>query len=255
MDSTNKLSQMKKIFLSLGVVLIMFGCGADQSIGPDFNGGPVSQGGSTAKFTISGNYLYAIDNINLTTFDISDEKEIILLHKLTLNTIQLETIFPYGDELYLGSTTGVLIVSIATPSRPEFLSEYQHVLSCDPVVTDGAYAYVTLRSGNNCGQVDDELQVIDLADIMNPQIVARHALESPRGLALNGEILYVCDAGIKAFDVSDLNDIKLVSQISGIPANDVLYYNNQILVTADNGFYQYNVTDKTNFTEIGHFAY
>jgi hypothetical protein len=110
MDSTIKLSKMKKIFLSLGVLLIMFGCGADQSIGPDFNGGPVSQGGSTAKFTISGNYLYAIDNINLTTFDISDETEIVLLHKLTLNTIQLETIFPYGDELYLGSTTGVLIV-------------------------------------------------------------------------------------------------------------------------------------------------
>lgn len=246
---------MKKISVYLGALLFSVACTSNLSVNPDGGIGPFSEGGSTAKFTISGNYLYAIDTRNLTTFDISDEEEIVLLHKLTLNTIQLETIFPYGDELYLGSTTGVLIVSIATPSRPEFISEYQHVLSCDPVVTNGEYAYVTLRSGNNCGQVDDELQVIDLADIRNPNIVARHALESPRGLALNGEILYVCDAGIKAFDVSDLDNIRLVSQIPGIPANDVLYYNNQILVTADNGFYQFNVTNKTTFTEIGHFAY
>ena len=255
MDSTLTLNQMKQISLYLGLVLLTVACTTNQSISPDSGIGPVSQGGSTAKFTISGNFLYAIDATTLTTFDISDKEEIVLLHKLTLNTIQLETIFPYGSELYLGSTTGVLIVSIANPSRPEFISEYQHVLSCDPVVTNGEYAYVTLRSGNNCGQVDDELQVIDLADKLNPEIVARHDMVSPKGLALNGEILYVCDAGIKAFDVSDLNNIRLVSQIPGIPANDVLYYNNQILVTADNGFYQYNVTDKTIFTEIGHFAY
>ena len=246
---------MKKISIYLGALLFSVACTGNLSVSPDGGIGPLSEGGSTAKFTISGNYLYTIDTRNLTTFDISDEEEIVLLHKLTLNTIQLETIFPFGDELYLGSTTGVLIVSIATPSRPEFISEYQHVLSCDPVVTNGEYAYVTLRSGNNCGQVDDELQVIDLADIRNPNIVARHRLESPRGLALNGEILYVCDAGIKAFDVSDLDNIRLVSQIPGIPANDVLYYNNQILVTADNCFYQFNVTNKTTFTEIGHFAY
>lgn len=234
---------------------MIIGCDQNANFGPDGFILGTSEGGSTAKFAISGNYLYSIDNTTLSTFDISDETEIQFLNKIRLNTIQLETIFPYGDQLYLGSTTGVLIISLADPAAPAFLSEYQHVLSCDPVVTNGEHAFVTLRSGNNCGQVDDELQVIDLTNILNPQIVGSYPLSSPRGLALNGNILYVCDDGIKVFDVSDVTNVQLINQIPNIPANDVIYYNNQILVTADNGFYQFNVVDHSNFVNIGHFEY
>lgn len=246
---------MKKILLYLVLGLFFTSCGYESGIGPNVIGGGISQGGSTAKFAISGNYLYSIDNTNLSTFDISNESEIRFLNKIPLNARKLETIFPYAEQLYLGSTTGVLIISISNPAVPVFLSEYQHVLSCDPVVTNGAYAYVTLRSGDFCGQVDDELQVIDLADIRNPQIVARHSLTSPRGLALNGGILYVCDDGIKVFDISDVANIRQINHIPNIPANDVIYYNNQILVTAENGFYQFNVSDNLAFLEIGHYAY
>ena len=246
---------MKKVLFYLVCSICVMGCSYDSGVGPSVIGGVISQGGSTAKFAISGNYLYSIDNTTLSTFDISNETEIVFLNKISLNAIQLETIFPYGDQLYLGSTTGVLILSISNPAMPKFISEYQHVVSCDPVVTNGSYAFVTLRSGNNCGQVEDELQVIDLADMLSPQIVNRYSLTSPRGLALNGDILYVCDAGIKVFDVSDVTDVRLVNHLTGSPANDVLYYNNQILVTAENGFYQYNVIDNINFSEIGHFFY
>jgi hypothetical protein len=214
-----------------------------------------SQGGSTTKFTVSGDYLYFIDNLTLSTFDIRDESEIRLVNKLKLNTIQLETIFPFGDKLYLGSTTGVLILDISTPAKPVFLSEYQHVVSCDPVVTDGTYAYVTLRSGNRCGQVDDELQIIDLANIYNPQVINRYSLSSPRGLAINGNILYVCDDGIKILDVSDVNNIQQLNHLQNIPANDVIYHKNQILVTADNGFYQFDVQDARDVNQIGQYTY
>jgi hypothetical protein len=245
---------MKSRLYYLIFLLFLTSCSYDSGIGPSvFNG--ISQGGSTAKFAISGDYLYAIDNTTLSTFDISDETEIRFLNKIALNAIQLETIFPYGDQLYLGSTTGVLIINISNPALPVFLSEYQHIVSCDPVVTNGSYAYVTLRSGNNCGQVDDELQIIDLANILDPQIVASYPLTSPKGLALNGDILYVCDAGIKVFDVSDVTNIREINHIPNIPANDVIYYNNQILVTAETGFYQFNVADNLNFSQIGYYSY
>jgi len=80
-------------------------------------------------------------------------------------------------------------------------------------------------------------------------------LTSPRGLAINGTCLYICDDGLKVLDVSDHNNIREINHIPDIPANDVIYYNNQLLVTADDGFYQYNVSDCGNITSLGHFVY
>ncbi|MCF6360077.1 MAG: hypothetical protein L3J29_04865 [Cyclobacteriaceae bacterium] len=217
--------------------------------------GSFSRGGSTAKFSTSGNYLYVIDQVTLFTYDVGNENEIVFKHRLELNTNLLETIFPFGDYLFLGSTTGVLILDISDPGLPKFISEYQHVLSCDPVVTDGDYAYVTLRSGNFCGQTDDELQILDLSDINSPKLILQYALTSPKGLTINNNILYVCDEGIRIFDVSNKSNIQELSFIPNIPANDVIYYNNQLLVTADNGFYQFDVTDITNVKQIGQFTF
>lgn len=247
---------MKTILSILVASVLLFSCTLDSGISPADNfSNPASLGGSIASFTIQDNYLYTIDRSSLSTYDISDESEIIFVHKLELEVAQLETIFPYGNELYLGSTTGVLIIDISTPSTPRFLSEFQHVLACDPVVTNGEFAYVTLRSGNTCGQTQNELQVLDLANILDPQLVTTYSMSNPRGLALNGGILYVCDDGIKVLDISNHENITLLNHISGIPANDVLFYQNQILVTAENGFYQYNVTNGTEFSLLGHFVY
>ena len=217
--------------------------------------GSVSRGGSTAKFATSGNNLYVIDQATLLTYNVGNENEIIFQHKLELNTNLLETIFPFGSYLFLGSTTGVLIIDISNPGLPKFVSDYQHVLSCDPVVTDGDYAYVTLRSGNFCGQSDDELQILDLSNINSPELIVQYALTSPKGLAINNDILYVCDEGIRIFDVSNKLDIRELNFIANIPANDVIYHNNQLLVTADNGFYQFDVTDATNVKQIGQFTF
>lgn len=247
---------MKKYihYIVLLVLILLMGCYKDANIAPSEDIG-TSQGGSTAKFTVSGNYLYIIDDFSLSAYDISSESEIVFKSNIGLPANQLETIFPYGSYLYIGTTTGVLIVDISTPSSPRYLSEYQHIVSCDPVVTDGTYAYVTLRSGNTCGQNSDELQIIDFSDINNPLLVSTYSLTSPKGLAVNGNTLFVCDDGIRILDVSDKNNVSQLNHVSGIPANDVIFYNNQLLVTADDGFYQYNVADVNNVTQIGQFSF
>ncbi len=248
---------MKTLYTLLITACIgLVGCTGDSDNATIFrDGGSISQGGSTAKFATFDNHLYVIDQTVLNTYDISNENEIIFVHSLVLNTIQLETIFSFGDKLFLGSTTGVLIIDISNPALPRFLSDYQHVLSCDPVVTDGDFAYVTLRSGNFCGQSDDELQILDLSDINNPNLIASYGLTSPKGLAINNNTLYVCDEGIRILDVTDKNNITEINFVANIPANDVIYYNNQILVTADDGFYQFDVSDTTDVKQIGQFNF
>jgi len=47
----------------------------------------------------------------------------------------------------------------------------------------------------------------------------------------------------------------LLSKLNDIPANDAIYFNNQLLVTADDGFYQFNVVNGVDLLPLGHFVY
>ena len=244
---------MKKI---IGILLAVFivGCEGDGSM--SFNdSGNFSMGGSTARFTISGEYLYTLDFNKLTTFHLQSDKEVVLVNEQEVWRNDMETIFPSNGYLFIGSTTGVLIYSLRNPARPEKISEFNHVVSCDPVVVQGNFAYSTLRGGNRCGQNFNQLDIIDVSNIYDPRLVTSYTLTSPKGLAINNSCLYVCDDGIKVLDVSDHNNIRVIKHLPGIPANDVIFFNNQLLVTADDGFYQYNVTDCGTLTPLGHFDY
>lgn len=240
--------------LSILIILVAFGCEiGSMDTAPE--SGNISMGGSTARFTISGDYLYTLDFNTLTTFHLKSESEVVMVDEQTIWWNEMETIFPYGDYLFIGSTTGVLILSLADPARPTEISQFSHVVSCDPVVVEGNFAYSTLRGGNRCGQNFNQLDIISVSNITNPQLVNSYPLTSPKGLAINSGCLYVCDDGIKVLDVSNPFNIELITHITDIPANDVIFFNNQLLVTADDGFYQYNVSACGTLTELGHFDY
>ncbi|MGV7225168.1 MAG: LVIVD repeat-containing protein [Nitrospinales bacterium] len=207
----------------------------------------VSKGGSTARFAIKDNHLYSVDNEHLSTFDISSENESVLLEKQHIGW-GAETIFPFGDFLFLGTQTGVMIFDVSNPATPRFISEYNHIVACDPVVTNGVHAFLTLRTGTNCWRTVNELQVLDVQNINNPEFLCSFPLTNPRGLAIHDNYLYVCDDGVKVFDISDVCNIVEVYHIPDIPANDVIYHRDYLLVTADNGFYQFRASDLTQLS-------
>lgn len=246
---------MKKInYHILFILVILSSCSSDSflpsSASSDMSSG-ISQGGSTAKFAINKNFLYVVDSERLSTFDISNENESVLLERSNVGW-GVETIFPFGDLLFLGSQSGVSIFDISDGARPVFISNYEHIVSCDPVVSDGEFAYLTLRTGTNCGRPINELHILDLSDITNPVLINAFSLTNPKGLAIHNNILYVCDDGIKVFDVSNKYDISVIAHIPDIPANDVIFHRNQLLVTADNGFYQFNSSD---FAQLSFYSF
>ena len=53
-------------------------------------------GGSTARFTIAGNYLYVVDHLSLKAFDISSNTTPVFKSKTEIG-INVETIFPFHD--------------------------------------------------------------------------------------------------------------------------------------------------------------
>jgi len=46
--------------------------------------------------------------------------------------------------MYVGTSSGIHILSLSEPSVPILKSTYRHITACDPVVVQGNRAYVAL---------------------------------------------------------------------------------------------------------------
>ncbi|SHI96097.1 LVIVD repeat-containing protein [Algibacter luteus] len=213
-----------------------------------FNDGMVSSqaesstgtGGSLARFQIVDNYLYTVGNYEMAIFNIQNLEEPFLVNTQYAGW-NIETMFQAEGYLYLGSTNGMYIYNLKNPSAPEYVSEFTHWEGCDPVVVNGDYAYLTLRGGNLCGQLESVLEVIDISNKSNPTLSARYDLENPYGLGIRNNMLYVCDgtAGLKLFELETPKYLKLVNTLGDIQATDVIPLENNLIMIGGNTLYQY----------------
>ncbi len=224
--------------IPLLVFFLLIGCKSDSDSSTSSDTG---QGGSTARFTIINDYLYTVNENSLRVFDITLPESPNFNVDVPIG-FGIETIFPYKNNLFIGSQTGMYIYDLTNPKVPSLLSTYRHVYSCDPVVVQGNYAYVTLRSGNTrCRRGSNELQIIDISNLSLPKLVQSYPMSNPKGLGVDGNNLFICDNGIKIYDIS-VTPIQLKTKFS-ISANDLIPFDNKLLVIGDDGFYQYKYTD------------
>jgi hypothetical protein len=206
-------------------------------------------GGSMARFTIAGNTLYVVDNSSLRVFGIAGS---ITPMGTTSVGRNIETIFPYGNHLFIGSTNGMFIYNISNPVSPAYVSTYIHGTACDPVVVDGHYAYITLRSGTPCNTDFNQLEVVDIQDMANPTLKHTVQMNNPHGLGKDGNTLFICDgtAGLKVFDATSPENISTtpVMTAGNIQATDVIPFNNRLMMIGADGLYQYDYTNIENIT-------
>ena len=227
-ERRKKVDNTIDIALDDGVVL---SAGAESTTGT---------GGSLARFQIVDNYLYTVGNYEMAIFNIQNLAEPVLSNTQYAGW-NIETMFQAEGYLYLGSTNGMYIYNLVNPSSPEFVSDFTHWEGCDPVVVDGDYAYLTLRGGNLCGQLESVLEVIDISDKTNPTLAARYNLENPYGLGIKNNMLYVCDgtAGLKLFERETSEDLRLVNSLKDIQAKDVIPLEKSLIMIGGNTLYQY----------------
>lgn len=215
------------------------------SMSKDDTGSEVNSGqaGSLARFTVVGNYLYTVDPYKLHTISLADKE-----HPQKVSATDLgfytETIFPYNDALLLGTDNGMFVFNITNPAQPAQKTFFQHVRSCDPVVAQNGYAYLTLNTANQrCFNGQNQLQIIDISNLSNPYLVKSMDMGAPKGLDINNDTLLVCDKGIVAYDVSNKQSpVELFHEWGigdNVIFNDVIWYNSTILAIASNGLHQY----------------
>jgi len=242
-----------KTYLTVILLTLLSACDVailrdDLSYGYDY-GTSQSIGGSLASFTISGNYLYTISQGQLLSYDISAPKNAITVSQAYVKDASgyplnnLETIFPYEDYLCLGATDGMYIIDVSDPAEPQYVSQYAHVNSCDPVVVQDSLAYVTMRDGNQCGQSVNELHVIDISEVYAPKALATYTMENPYGLGIDGDILFICDNDkLKVFDANDPENISLVEVFDGLSATDVIPFDTVLIVLGNGELNQFSYT-------------
>ena len=199
-------------------------------------------GGSMARFALYDKYLYAVTNSNMALFDIGQPGNPTKTTTVTLGW-GIETIFPYGKNLFIGSTTGMHIYDNSNPALPVRLSTFQHAMRCDPVVVDGDYASVTLQAGNLCGGATSQLDVVDLKNLRAPTLVKSYPMEKPYGLGVDGKTLFVCDNGLKTFNAANPLSLSQVQHFKNMNAYDVIPLNGTLLLIGKDGFYQYDYSD------------
>ena len=203
-------------------------------------GAATVKSGSLARFVVHRDHMYAIDQADLKVYEATPEGSLRFASSTPVSGVA-ETLFPYEDLLFIGTRTGMLVYSLIDPVYPEFLGEAAHVYSCDPVVVQNDVAYVTLRSGSTCRRGDNALFVFDVSNPTAPREVARRPMQSPRGLGVDGAILFVADAreGLVVYDVHKPGHPRRVGSVPSISGYDVIADGGILYVSADSGLYQY----------------
>jgi hypothetical protein len=195
-----------------------------------------SKGGSMACFTMTDSYLYALTPTAIQAFNVDNPKRIEQTGEPTkIFGDNFETIFSNGKNLFVGGQGGMYIFGMDDPTAPNQVGDYQHVQSCDPVVVEGDYAYVTLRNGNICGRSQEinRLEIVDISNPSAPRKVSTNKLGHPHGLAVDNGIVFVCDGqnGLKVLDASNprhvsriktYDDISTTYDIINIPEKKLL---------------------------------
>jgi len=212
-------------------------------------------GGSMARFITYDDYLYALESTyKLKCIDISNTDQVEVKGEQYLWG-NVETVFIADQYLYVGTSGGMHILSLDEPMSPNLLSTYQHITACDPVVVEGDWAYVTLRSGNNCGGNQNLLEVINISDKYAPVREASFGMKGPYGLGIDNKVLFVCEGeyGLKVFDATDVHSLAQhkIAEFPDIHAYDVIPLGAFLLMIGDDGFQLYDYSDLENIHLLG----
>ena len=245
---------MKNYLFFLFIIIVAFSC-SKSSLGDSSNAGSQGKSGSIARMTIYNNFLYTVDHSKLKVFDIGNAENMQEVSQQNVG-FNIETIFPYNGKLFIGSSNALFIYDISNPTKPVKQGEAAHFRACDPVVTDGEFAYVTLRNNNvRCGGSQNILNIYDIkgGNILFPKIIASLNLPQPYGLSVLNNTVYVClgEKGLAIVDVTDKtkpNTIKVLNL--GKSYTDVIAYDNTLVAYVQGGIAIFDITDRNNPIQV-----
>ena len=206
---------------------------------------PSGTAGSMARFAAVNNYMYAVTTSSLNVIDITSTANPLFVQRKNIGW-GIETIFPYNNKLYIGAGSSMSVYDLQDPVNPQQSLWSGHWCSHDPIVADDNYAYVTLHAANFCGSQINELDIYSLTGAGNQPPLKTYPLTNPQGLSKDGNLLFVCDNGLKIYDATNVKDLKLLKHLQDLTTYDVIAFGGIAYTVAKEGLFQYNYTDSQN---------
>ena len=196
-------------------------------------------GGSMARFALADDRLYTVDYSDLKIFKTTVPESPEYVGEQHIGGWNIETIYPFKDRLFIGSMQGMYIYDITNKDAPKQTGKFEHARVCDPVITDGINAYVTLRGGSLCGGFTNQLDVVDVRNIYAPSLIKSYPMDNPHGLSKDGDLLIICDGakGLRFLDAKDPENITQISELGGMESFDVIAMDGTAFVSAKDGLY------------------
>ncbi len=241
---------MKNYFLLIIIAIFILSSCSKDGAAVDSQSSGNSTGGSMARFTLVGNYLYTINNQYLKTFNVSNPGNPTLESTVNVGP-DIETIFPFKGNLFIGSNQTLYVYSLSNPAKPSSNSATNYVVpfrASDPVVANDTLAYSSLR---NTGTTGGTLTIMNIRNVQLPVVLNRIALStSPYGLGLIDTALYLCEsnAGLKVYSLkANATSPTVRKTISdGETYYDVIPSGNLLYTWIAGGNSIFNIADRMN---------
>ena len=225
---------------------------------PDVN----ALSGSYANLIAVGDFLYVIGETELITFNQKEDNTLEEIDRQELG-LDLESLYYRSGVLFVGSSQRMYILALSPEFIPELQSRTQYsdlssLRPCDPIVADAEVAYVSLSSSV---QVDDDgcgtelvnlVRAYDITDLNAPLQISEVDMENPKGMALDGNLLFVCESenGLKVLDVTDPRNPTLIHHFDGFETRDAVATGTSVIIVGPNNLYEYDYTNKQDINLI-----
>lgn len=213
------------------------------------------KGGSMSRFAVKDDYMYVVTPTQMIVYNASSCESPSRMNTLDLELWggEAEMIFSMDNLLMIGSTSSMMIYDATDPVRPDYLSNFQHVTACDPVVAKDGYAYVTLRGGDDraCGDgFSNQLDVLNISEPRYPFLVQSFPMTAPAGLGLDADMLFIADgaSGLRVFDATNPEKVGN-NQLANFPSMegyDVIPNEGVLIMVGKDGIAQYDYADPKN---------
>ncbi|HRH23660.1 MAG TPA: hypothetical protein PK295_03445, partial [Candidatus Magasanikbacteria bacterium] len=195
------------------------------------------------SIAVSGKYAYLVSNANLSTVDISNPKNPVLLSNTVSSTAfnVAQSIYISGKYAYitnggfLSSVGGLRIVDISNPQVPVVKGAVSStsLAGAQDVYVSGRYAYVTAKT-------DDSLRIIDISSSTAPTIVGglqdSTNLNLPSSVYVSGKYAFVtAEDSLRIIDISSSTLPVMVTGLTSVlGTGDVFIAGKYAYVTAYN---------------------
>lgn len=202
-------------------------------------------------------HVYVIGKRELSVFSSNGSFEMISQEQTHWG--EMETVYPLGNRLFIGTQNSMVVFSLSNPAMPEYMGNYWHPVSCDPVLpVNENTAYVSLRSGEfaACPGDTNELLVLNIDNSSGlVSEIQSFGLSSPYGMTVKGNRLYVGEGanGLAVFNASDPRNLSLINIDRSIEAYDIIPHptrSDMILIAGPEGFSQYEISASDVFSFV-----